>query len=265
MASILKVLAGGAGGRGDKASRTRLLAEMETLVRDYDTRHPDDTFLVAFALLQQGRVDEALKIAEESWPKAETAALAAESSVLIAYPGLTPPQIQGLERILLSIADKKGRPVPLLLVIGDLRMRARPQDAVEIYREVLKKDANNLVALNNLALLLALQKQNFAESLELVDRAIAIAGPVPAMLDTRAVVRAAGGQREEALADLDEAIRDDPQPPNYFHRALAFWQLGQQKAAGDAFREARKMGLKPEDLLLLERADYEELARNLPL
>ena len=66
---------------------------METLVRDYVTRHPADTFLVAFALLQQGRVDEALNIAEESWPKAEVAALAGGVAALIAYPGLTPAQI----------------------------------------------------------------------------------------------------------------------------------------------------------------------------
>ena len=60
-------------------------------------------------------------------------------------------------------------------------------------------------------------------------------------------------------------IREAPRPNRYFHEALAFWQLGQQKAAGDALREARKLGLKPEDLLEPERADYEELARNLQL
>jgi len=261
LVSILKTLATGAGTRGDKAAKAKLLAEMETLVRDYVTRHPGDTFLVAFALLQQGRVDEALNIAEASWPKAEVTALATESQELIAYPGLTSQQIIRLERVLLSIADARGRPAALLLVVGDLRMRSRPQDAVEIYREVLKKDENNIIALNNLALLLALQKQNFAESLELVDRAIAITGPVPAILDTRATVRTANGQREESLADLEEAIRDDPQPANYFHRALTCWQLGQQKAATDAFHEARKLGLKPEDLLLLERADYDKLVR----
>ena len=198
-------------------------------MRDYVTRHPNDTFLIAFTLLQEGRVDEALNVAEESWPKADVNALAAESLELISYAGLTPAQIQRLERILLSIADKRGRPVALLIVVGELQMRLRPEDAVGIYREVLKKDDNNIFALNNLALLLALQKQNVDESLKLVDRALAIAGPVPAVLDTRAAVRMAGGQGEEALADLDEAIRDDPQPASIF---TGLWPAGTRPAKG---------------------------------
>ena len=263
-ASILKTIASSAANRGDKAAQTKLLKEMETLVRDYVTRHPAETYLLAFTLLQEGRVDEALEMAEQSWPKADVSALASEAQALIASSGLSPERIQRLERLLLSIADKRGRPVPLLLVIGYLQMRDQPQAATEIFREVLRKDENNVFALNNLAALLVLQKQDVEESLRLVERAIAIAGPIPVILDTRAAVRMAIGQREEAFADLDEALRDDPQPASYFHRALACWRLGQQRAATEAFRQARKLGLKPEGLVVLERGDYEELARSLP-
>jgi len=42
---------------------------------------------------------------------------------------------------------------------------------------------------------------------------------------------------------------------------LAFWQLGQKKAASDALVSAGTMGLKPIDLSGFEKADYEELAR----
>jgi tetratricopeptide (TPR) repeat protein len=54
------------------------------------------------------------------------------------------------------------------------------------------------------------------------------------------------------------------EPTQYFHRALTCWRLGQQKAAAEAFREARNMGLAPQRLFVLEQADYDELARNLP-
>jgi cellulose synthase operon protein C len=261
--SILKTVANDCRTRGDKAAQSRLLAERERLVRDYASRHPEKEYLVAFTLLPQGRIDEALTIAERSWPKADVNDLAAEAVDLIVDPNLSPTQAQRAVQLLLSVAEKKGRPVNLLLVIGSLQMRDQPQAAVEIYRDVLKTDPNNVFALNNLPVLLALQKQNVEESLSMVNRAMDIAGPVPAILDTRATVRMAAGQWNEALTDLDEAIRDQPRPTRYFHRALACWRLGQPRAAAEAFREAQKMGLKPGALLSLERADYEELARNL--
>ncbi len=74
--SILKTLVTGAGSRGDKASHTALLKETATLVRDYLTRAPGRHILATFTLLQEGlvdkaRVDKALDVAEESWPKAD--------------------------------------------------------------------------------------------------------------------------------------------------------------------------------------------------
>ena len=90
--------------------------------------------------------------------------LAAESQTLSTYPGLTPKQIQRLERILLPIADKRGRPVPVLLVIAYLKRHEHPQEAIDIYREILNKDENNFAALNNLAAILVLQKQNIDEA-----------------------------------------------------------------------------------------------------
>ena len=64
---------------------------------------------------------------------------------------LAPEQVLRLDRLLLAVAEKQGRPLAILQVVGDLRMRYRPQDAVEIYREILKRDAENPAALNNLA------------------------------------------------------------------------------------------------------------------
>jgi cellulose synthase operon protein C len=274
--SILKTVADGAEKRGEKAAQTLVLAEMERLVREYVTRHPETDFLIPFVLLQQGRTDEALDLAEASWPKADVKALTAEASGLVGSVNLRSSQNQRLEQLLLRIADKSNRPVEILLVIGSLQMREHPQDAAQTYREVLAKDENNIIALNNLAVVLALQKVNVDEAQRLVNRAIDIAGPVPAMLDTRALVRMASGQVVAAVADLDEAIQDDPRQTLYFHRALASWQIGrkgdtpeavretQKRAATEAFREARRLGLKPEGLHPLERADYDALAASIP-
>jgi cellulose synthase operon protein C len=238
--------------------------EIERLARDYVSRHPEHGLLVAAAIAQQGKVTETLDFAEGALPKADVASLTGGSLPLIVAAGLSTEQAARLDRALQTIADKNGRPVPLLMVIGKLRLRLRPQDAAEVFREVLKKDENNADALNDMAVVLILQNQNIEEAMSLIDRAIAIAGPLPYMLDTRAAVRLANRQGEEALADLEEAIVDDPRPVVYFHQALAFWRLGRTKAAADAFRVVRQSMLKPEDLFVPERANYEELQRMLP-
>jgi tetratricopeptide (TPR) repeat protein len=263
--SILNTLANAAGARGDSAGQKKFLAEQERLLRDYTVRHPNEEFRLSFTLIRENRMAEALRLAEASWPKADMSALAAESLDLAEFPDLESAQIESFEKILAPIVQRPERPISLLLVLGSLEMRDHPAEAAKTYRDVLKADANNVVALNNLAVLLVMQKQDMEEATKLVDRAIAVAGPVAAMLDTRAAVRMAGGKGEEALADLDEAIRDDPQAATYFHRALASWRLGKQRAATEDFREARKMGLKPDKLLAFERSNYDELAKNLAL
>ncbi len=277
VASILSASAGEAGARAndtklpqsardvERASQGHLLQALEGFARDYASRHPEHGLLVAGVVARQGRVDEALKIMEQALPKANAESLAGESLQVIAAANLSASQAARLDRMLQDAAAKKGRPVPILLVLGDLWLRQRPAAAVAIYREVLAKDENNIVALNNLALLLSLEKKDVAEALRLVDKAIDIAGPVRAILDTRAAARLANGQPQEALADLEDVIREDPQADRYFHQALAYWQLGQQRQAKEAFQAAQRLGLRPEGLLVLERPDYEELARKLAL
>jgi tetratricopeptide (TPR) repeat protein len=261
--SILVSAAKRAGRRDDIAAKERLLAEADDLLKDYVTRHSGQELLRASVGMLRGKTDEALALAEKSWPNAEPQLLPGEFTQWAASAKLTPEQAARFDRLLLAVAEKQGRPLPILLVLGDLRMQYRPQDALEVYREILRRDAENPRALNNLALLLALEKLELKESLKMIDRAIAIAGPITAFLDTRAIVLMAADQPQEALADLDAVIREEPRPNRYFHRALALWQLGQKKAANEAFREAVNRGLKPEDLMVLERASYAELLRNL--
>jgi tetratricopeptide (TPR) repeat protein len=117
--------------------------------------------------------------------------------------------------------------------------------------------------MNNLAVLLSLHKKQPEESLKLIEKAIAVAGPLPALLDTRASAYVAAGQPEKALADLAEAINDEPRPNREFHLALARSQLGQLPEAADALGAARKHGLKVDDLNSLERSAYHDLVAKL--
>jgi cellulose synthase operon protein C len=260
--AILKAGIKAAGKINHEATRAQLLAEMDNLVKDYVARHPEYACLNASLRLQQGKVDEALAIAGETWPKTELKALLGEIPDWLVST-LSQQQLEKLDRILKSASEKHGNPITVLQLLENLRMRFRPQYVAEIESEILKQQPRNVVALNNLALVMALQGKSVDESLALVNRAIEIAGPVASFLDTRAVVLIVADKPKDALTDLEEVLREDPKPSTHFHRALAYLRLGQKQEATEAFHDALRLGLKPNEVFDLEKPEYEELVKSL--
>ena len=125
---------------------------------------------------------------------------------------------------------------------------------------------NNLEALNNLAWLLAFQAGKEQEALELIDRAIEIAGSDPTLLDTRAVVYIQLGKPDPALESLRDALAIDPQKAvAYFHLARAYQLADNQGEARKALRRAEELGFKPETIDPLEQAVVAKLRQELAL
>ena len=119
--------------------------------------------------------------------------------------------------------------------------------AEKAYQAVLDKDPRNVVALNNLAWILAPRPESAARALELVDRAVGEIGLTGELLDTRARVRIAAKQFDLAEKDLVEALTQDKTALRMFHLALA--KQGQTPPRPDearaAFRKAKDRGLEP--------------------
>ncbi len=115
------------------------------------------------------------------------------------------------------------------------------------YRTVLDRDPRNVVALNNLAWILAPRPESAKDALGLIDRAVSEMGLTGELLDTRARVRIASKQFELAERDLKEALTQEKTPLRMFHYALA--KQGQTPPrtdeARDAFQQAKKRGLEP--------------------
>jgi Flp pilus assembly protein TadD len=116
-----------------------------------------------------------------------------------------------------------------------------------LFRRLLSRNPANSEALNNLAWLLALRdRTKAAEAIALVDRAVAIAGEVPNLADTRAVARIQLGQLDRAVTDLLEIRRQSPDNPSFaLHLAWAYHARGQSEQAQKELREAEKLGLRP--------------------
>ena len=242
----------------------KLLAEAESMYRKYVKEMPDQQLVLAAFLGRRGRFDEAATLVEAAQPTADPIALA-QACVDLCESGMGRRGAdERLEKILHAALDRHSNTMELQLALADLRIRQdRFDEAVGIYRKVLERDGSNIVAMNNLANLLALEKKQLDEALRLVNAAIAAAGPLPTLLDSRAAVLLALGKPQDALTDLELAIGGEVRPNRQFHLALAYFKLGQTPAATQSLDKARQLGLKPEDLNSLERPVYEQLIAEL--
>jgi Tfp pilus assembly protein PilF len=146
---------------------------------------------------------------------------------------------------------------------GLYEQEGRWEEAVAAYRAVLKDNGRDVMALNNLAYLLALRGGDTAEALALVERAVELAGPVGALLDTRGVVHLKRGQTEQAVKDLQQALMQASSPGRYLHLALAHHRGRDRAAAARAWRQVTASGLGQEAVHPLEREDFVRLTREL--
>lgn len=238
----------------------RFLAEAETMRRDHVEEFPEQEILIAPILGRQGRMEEALELAQRAWEHAGAGAIAQATSALQASGALGDGEMERIENILVAALKKHERAVSLLLALANVRIfQERNEEAEALFREAMEAGPGNVVAMNNLAVLLALQETRLTEAQQLIDEAIELGGPISHLLDSRATVYMATGKPGEALADLDAALAESPSATSYFHKAQVHYGAGEQEAAGKALAEAHQLGLTPEQLAPLERPAYRAL------
>ena len=128
---------------------------------------------------------------------------------------------------------------------------------------MLKRDPGNVVALNNLAWLIALEDKKPAEAIPLISQAIKQAGAIPALLDTRAVILIEQNEPIQAIRDLETALAIGPEPAMYFHLAQARFLADQRAGAKQALDNGELVGLREELLDPLERPRFNQLKQAL--
>ncbi len=153
----------------------------------------------------------------------------------------------------------------LLIAISGVRYLQGRMDAVcQLSRQVLARQPNNSVALNNLAALLAEQSGHEAEAMTLIERALAQEAHNPTLLDTKGMILFHQGKWEEAAALLDQALTKPTRDPRMrFHRALVHLRLNDHSQAQNCLAEARAAGLTPAALTPTEQKLLTELEQQL--
>lgn len=185
----------------------------------------------------------------------------------------------------------KGATAPeLLLAIASLEGRlGRLDSAAEALRRVIRRDRQQVSALNNLAWLLS-RSQNLAtdnttangdangtslvtrrlatdrsdapqlrEARRLVEQALLLEPALPQLLDTRGCVRLAAGDFRGAIRDFEQALLHEPHAVGYVHLAEAYASAGRTSSARAALADARRLGLQAESLHPLEARHYQRL------
>lgn len=122
---------------------------------------------------------------------------------------------------------------------GILDARGEKKEAVKQYRAALSLAGSYLPALNNLAQLCADGFCGRDEALRLAERASAIAGDSPEVLDTLGYALLKNGRLDEALTQLRKAeARLAGNPTIQYHLALVHAARGEQKQAVERLQAA---------------------------
>jgi tetratricopeptide (TPR) repeat protein len=249
-----------------------LPAAAEQVVGQLKAKKPEDELAIAEFLARLGHPERALDLCDKLW-EAQTCP---PEQVADAYATILDtakdPRLCTRVREKLAPALQNDPSNPRLLVAQAvlLSTEGHPDEAVKVYRALLRSNDSDLVALNNLAWLLALEDQPApaAEALDLINRAIRLAGPMPPLLDTRAVARLAThrpDEAERAVQDLETALRQSRTAPFAFHLARAYLatKTKQRDQALATFKKAEKLGLKATLLDPAERPIYQQLRSEL--
>jgi tetratricopeptide (TPR) repeat protein len=247
----------------------RQVSPAEALFRRYadQAKQPEARLQLASFLARQDRLDEALALCEAAWTSCQPDQVALTATVALVSTERTEKQCQRVtDQIRRAIQKHPKQAIVLTAYLGTaLTFQGRYKEAEDQFREALKQDGHQLVALNNLAgqLALASGKAAAEEALLLINRALELVGPNAALLDTRAVIFLARGEPARAIQDLEEAVALAPQAEHYFHLAQAHLATNNRPQAEAAWKKMRELKLKPKAMHPLEQKAYQSLVEKL--
>jgi Tfp pilus assembly protein PilF len=226
------------------------------------TAKPEEVLLVLAAMSRQKRYRQAYALCEKTWAAGQCPpeVVGGVSVGLLRVMNPTDAQVETVEKHLLEAVTKKPKSVVLKMHLADLYdKRGQYDKSAEQYRKVLADEPNNVVALNNLAWLLATRDGDADKALEHITRAVNGMGRRADLLDTRGLVHLRRKDLSKALEDLKEASTDAPTPTRLYHLALAYHREGNTTRARELLAQAREKGLKVAGLHPIEQKQCQEL------
>jgi tetratricopeptide (TPR) repeat protein len=229
------------------------------------SQRPEMNLALALHFARHGRQSEALQLCNAAWQTCPAEVVGNATLAVLHLGQADESQFSRVEQSLTAAIQKNPSSVALQICMADLKdLEGRFEEAATLYRRILQQDGRNFLALNNLAWLLAQEKGTAAEALELIQRAIEIAGPQPELLDTKAVALLAAGQTEQSISTLEDLVVNPTLDMRlgsslHFHLASAYHSVGKTKEADREMDLAKRSGLRPARVHPLEQKVYKLL------
>ncbi len=223
----------------------------------------EDHIQLVSLIAQQGRIAEALDLCEaELWQKI-TDAQAAQVTIAILRTGEpTPQEIQRAEALVSKVMNKTSASL-LNRFLADIKDLGGEHDqAILLYRQVLSENPKDIIALNNMAYLSALIGKDLKFSLDSINEAISMKGPIGALLDTRGVVYLKRKEYDNAIQDLKRANGETPSASTLFRLSQAYWESGNKIDAKLYLDKSQEMGLNRKAIHPLDANDYDLYLKN---
>ncbi len=244
----------------------------ERVGRDLGTRFPELAWGPARWFAVRGDIDTAIELAEtalKTGGERQANEVARIMASFLSEKRVDPEssyadRAEELTREALEAHPESAQVQASLAMVLQFRGRvqnSKLDEVVSIYRGMLQESPDSILILNNLAWALSEFKDEPAEALVMIDRAIKNAPQkLNQLIDTRGVILERLGRLDEAINELQSISERDPENPVYrFHYARALSKIGRTEEAKAELATAIENGLDAEDLDPREVDELKEL------
>lgn len=260
-------------GKDDRVTATAIIlhqmgqdaaAERQLRRLAFTLKKPEGLVLLAEHLARTKRFVEAMDVVEKAWMAGKVDDVAAVSVRVLRLGKPTPEQMERVAERLGEAQKRHPTSAVVLSCMAELEdLRGKHDECMALYRRVLRMQADNIVAMNNLAYYLSVKEGKHQEALEMITKVLDGLGPLGEILDTRGLIQLGAGRAGRAILDFQDAIKQEASPIKYFHLAQAQVAAKDHSLAKMTYRKMVKMGLKEEQVPPLERAAFRKLAEEL--
>ncbi len=239
----------------------QLPEQAEASYRRAASEHASGGCSYARWLAASGRVAESISVCLAQANADDSPQTAITLAAVLGHRADTESAAPGVESCFAESLRRHATSAMLRTSLGTLRMlQGDGAKAQELFEQALALQPDHLVALNNLAMLLADDPARRAEAMTHLDRALVLAGRHPELLDSKGwlLLQSEDAVTAEALfREAAELAPADPRPS--FHLALSCWLQGKTEEARQALDRARQHKLSVNQLNGPERRRLAEL------
>ena len=222
--------------------------ECDALLKQHvESKKPEALAKYALFLASRGRTAEAVPLLSQLWKSGARDSAASVAMAMTASPVVVPADLEAVRTAVLKLAERDDVTLPMLIAAAALEDHAlHHAEAMDMYRRILAKSPDSVVALNNLAFLEAISDVKAADiALKRIRHAQELSGPNDQLLDTEGVVLLRKGDAEAARDCFEKAWGQRPEMNYQAHLGWTLTELGQFDAAADAFQKVDAAELPP--------------------